>query len=60
MVEMTDPVLDSHPIAGQMPFGQDDNAPAVLKGSGKCRSTCKRKERTMYKASSRTYVEARS
>ena len=56
--EMTGP--DIQPIARQDPFGQDDNVPAVPEESEKRRSTRERKQRTVYDASSGTYVEPRS
>ena len=55
---MTGP--DIQPIACQDPFGQDDNVPAVPEESEKRRSTRERKQRTVYDASSGTYVEPRS
>ena len=57
MDEITDPVSDTQTIARQEPFSQDDIVPAVLEESGKRRSTRWRKERTVYDASSGTYVE---
>ena len=56
--EVTGP--DIQPIARQDPFGQDDNVPAVPEESEKRRSTRERKQRTVYDASSGTYVEPRS
>ena len=56
--EMTGPYIQ--PIARQDPFGQDDNVSAVQEESEKRRSTRERKQRTVYDASSGTYVEPRS
>ena len=57
MDEMTDPVLDIQPIARQEPFGQDDNAPAVLEESDKRKSTREQKQKTVHDANSGTYAD---